>query len=160
MFYFTSIFRCRFFIDLEDITQETFLNAVRSASRFKGRSKPYTWLLSIAHHKISDYYRKLGREGRYETQSLDSIAGNQDIIADGSEPLDIQLESTEDNNNVAQALLKLPYHYREVLIYKYVEEMTVKQISQIMTRSPKSVEALLSRARNYLKNELHGINEG
>ena len=69
----------------EDITQETFLSAVRSAGRFKGKSKPYTWLLSIAHHKIADYYRKLGRERRYETVSLDSCNSERDTIADASD---------------------------------------------------------------------------
>ncbi len=144
----------------EDVTQETFLSAARSVGNYKGKSKPYTWLLSIAHHKIADYYRKLGREHHYETISLESSAGTRDEIPDGSEPTHSHLEAAEAKDIVSQALVKLPYHYREVLVYKYVEEMSVKEISRIMGRSPKSVEALLSRARDILRSELGKMSEG
>src|SRR5512138_546146 len=46
----------------EDIVQETFLSALKSAKNFKGNSQVYTWLVGIAHHKIADYYRHLKRE--------------------------------------------------------------------------------------------------
>jgi len=144
----------------EDVTQETFLSAVRSVGNYKGKSKPYTWLLSIAHHKIADYYRWLGRERHYKTVSLESFVGTRGEIPDGSEPTHSHLEVAEAKDIVTRALVKLPYRYREVLVYKYVEEMSVKQISQIMGRSPKSVEALLSRARNILKSKLDKVNEG
>ena len=49
----------------EDITQETFLGAMKSANKFRGRSKPYTWLVSIAHHKIADYYRRQERAHKH-----------------------------------------------------------------------------------------------
>ena len=137
----------------EDVTQDTFISAARSAVKYKGKSAPYTWLLGIAHHKIADHYRRRGKQRRYEAFSLESSNSTIDNIPDGSDPLHHRLESAEANETISQALAKLPYHYREVLIYKYVEEMPVKQISQIMERSPKSIEALLARARNTLKSE-------
>lgn len=138
----------------EDITQETFLSATKSAIKFKGNSKPYTWLLSIAHHKIVDYYRDSGRKRRYETWSLESSIEEQAALLSNSEPLYSHLESIELSSVISDAMLKLPYHYREVLLYKYVEEMPVKEIGRVMGRSSKSIEALLSRARSILKNEL------
>jgi DNA-directed RNA polymerase specialized sigma24 family protein len=47
-----------------------------------------------------------------------------------------------------------------VLILKYVEEMPVAEISQVMGRSPKSVEGLLTRARRELRDRLAAQNEG
>ena len=46
----------------EDIVQDTFLAALKSAKGFKGRSSAYTWLCSIAYHKVADHYRRQSRE--------------------------------------------------------------------------------------------------
>ncbi len=56
---------------------------------------------------------------------------------------------------VEQALVGLPLHYRQVLLLKYVEEMPVLEISEIMRRSSKSVEGLLTRARKALQASLN-----
>jgi RNA polymerase sigma-70 factor (ECF subfamily) len=144
----------------EDITQDTFLSAARAAGRFRGQSKPYTWLLGIAHHKISDYYRKKGRSRRYEIRSLEAADSKSEILPDNSNPIQERLESAETGALVTRVLGELPYHYRTVLIYKYVEEMSVKEISEVMKRSPKSVEALLTRARSILKKEMEDLSEG
>ena len=64
------------------------------------------------------------------------------------------IESEETRHMVRQALVDLPRDYRQVLALKYIEEMPVQEISQVMSRSPKSVEGLLSRARKALRASL------
>ena len=144
----------------EDIVQETFLSATKSARRFRGKSKPYTWLLSIAHHKISDHYRKLERERRHIRQNPGQRDTEYDSFPDDKQLLQRNLESTETRSEVERAILSLPQEYREVLLLKYVEEMSVSQISQITARSLKSVEGLLSRARKALRNKIDVQGEG
>ena len=141
----------------QDIVQETFLAASKSASKFHGRSKVYTWLYSIAHRKVADFYRRKKREARYQTESSD---GHIDP-GSGGEPLVTEIMETEEKNRTIQETLSsLPLHYKEVLILKYVEEMPVAEISQVMGRSPKSVEGLLTRARRELRDRLAAQNEG
>jgi RNA polymerase sigma-70 factor, ECF subfamily len=70
------------------------------------------------------------------------------------------IESEENNEAVRYALLKLPLHYRQVLILKYVEGFSVKEISVITNRSQKSVEGLITRARRELNKNLKEVNEG
>ena len=48
----------------EELTQQTFVAAVRERSRFDGRSEPMTWLTAIARHKLADHFRRLEREER------------------------------------------------------------------------------------------------
>ena len=144
----------------EDIVQETFLSATKSVKRFQGKSKPYTWLLSIAHHKIADHYRRLEREGKYNIKNSGSFKMEQDNIADDNESIYSRLESEESNADVERALQNLPHEYREVLILKYVEEMSVSEIGQVLGRSLKSVEGLLSRARKALKSNIKEKGEG
>jgi RNA polymerase sigma-70 factor (ECF subfamily) len=64
------------------------------------------------------------------------------------------MESEETRQSVHQALTDLPQDYQEVLALKYLKGMPVLAISQIMGRSPKSVEGLLSRARKAMRDNL------
>ena len=141
----------------QDIVQETFLAASKSASKFRGRSKVYTWLYSIAHKKIADFYRRRKREAKYQTTSSDSQI---DRSSSGEPPVAEIMESEEKSRAVQETLSGLPLHYKQVLILKYVEEMPVTEISQVMERSPKSVEGLLTRARKELRERLAAQNEG
>jgi RNA polymerase sigma-70 factor (ECF subfamily) len=141
----------------QDIVQETFLAASKSASKFRGRSKVYTWLYSIAHKKVADFYRRRKREAKYQTESSDSQI---DRSASGEPVVTEAMESEEQDRVVQETLSGLPLHYKEVLMLKYVEEMPVAEISQVMGRSPKSIEGLLTRARRELRDRLAIQNEG
>lgn len=144
----------------EDIVQETFLAALESAKGFKGRSSAYTWLYSIAHHKVADHYRRQSREHKRMVSRVDVDTA---YVADnpGRTPQpDSLIESAETRQVVGQALAKLPWDYRQVLILKYVEEMSVAEMSQMMDRSPKSIEGLLTRSRKMLQTHLTGLHEG
>ena len=144
----------------QDIVQETFMAALKSAGRFHGRSKVYTWLYSIANKKVADFYRRRKREAKYQAMPSDS----QTVEADHSPSGDLldagTIESEEQSRAVQATLSSLPLHYKQVLILKYVEEMPVTEISQVMGRSPKSVEGLLTRARRELRDRLAAQNEG
>jgi RNA polymerase sigma-70 factor (ECF subfamily) len=64
------------------------------------------------------------------------------------------MESQEIRQSVRRALGDLPHDYQKVLVMKYLEEMPVLEISEVMGRSPKSVEGLLSRARKAMRDKL------
>ena len=140
----------------QDIVQETFLAASKSLGKFNGRSKLYTWLYSIAYKKLVDYYRRRKREAKRQNEVRENYAVEAaQASGDGS-----TVESEEEARVVRETMSDLPMHYREVLLLKYVEEMSVVEIGQIMGRSSKSVEGLLSRARKELRDKLAIRNEG
>jgi RNA polymerase sigma-70 factor (ECF subfamily) len=144
----------------EDIVQETFLAALKSAKGFKGRSSAYTWLCSIAYHKVADHYRRQSRERKRMVSGID-VDTVDDEENPGRQPQpDSLIESAETRQVVNEALSRLPWDYRQVLILKYVEEMSVQEISQVMDRSPKSIEGLLTRSRKALQTQLEGLREG
>jgi RNA polymerase sigma-70 factor (ECF subfamily) len=139
----------------EDLVQETFLAALSSLDKFRGDSQLYTWLRSIALHKINDFYRRLAREPRPAESSPDFDAMKQLEQIGDNEPTTLTvLESEEIRKSVHQALGGLPHDYQKVLVMKYLQEMPVLEISQVMGRSPKSVEGLLSRARKAMRDNL------
>jgi len=140
----------------QEIVQETFIAAVKSVKYFQVRSSIFTWLCSIANRKIADYYRRKKREDKhlvgYDIESEKMSNSSQGTTAHGE---------TEDLNIVVrQALAKLPLHYRQAIIFKYVEGFSVSDIGEIMGRTDKSVEGLLTRARKELQDELATQSEG
>lgn len=134
--------------DAEDIVQETFVAALNAIHRFRGDSKLRTWLFSIAAHKVADLRRRAGR--RPETVPLDMASSLQ---AEGPHP-EQSVEHLEARQIVRRALLRLPPHYRAALVLKYVQDMRVREICQVMQRSEKSVESILVRARRLLSKIL------
>lgn len=142
----------------EDLVQEVFLAALSSLDKFRGDSQLHTWLRSIALHKINDFYRHRAREPRATESSADSD-GLELEQARGDEPsTHTVMEDEEIRQSVHQALADLPHDYQEVLVLKYLKDMPVLAISQIMGRSPKSVEGLLSRARKAMRDNLGSNN--
>ena len=144
----------------EDIVQETFIAALNSASKFRGRSQFYTWLCSIAYHKITDFYRQQGRENQHAEPPSKIPAKELEQIAVSEPTILSKIESQEAQQTVEQALSRLPLDYRQALLFKYVEQMPVSEISLVMRRSPKSVEGLLTRARQTLRATLVKSGEG
>ena len=135
----------------EDVVQETFLAALRTQKSFRGDSSLYTWLCSIAYHKVTDWQRRSYREHRSQQVSLDIDGRDPEWSARSNPSAPDITESVENREFVRKAMSELPGDYRKVLILKYVEEMSVSEISRIMKRSPKSVEGLLTRARRALR---------
>jgi len=145
----------------EDLVQETFLAALSSLDKFRGDSQLYTWLRSIAFYKINDFYRRQAREPRPTEPSPDFDAMKQLEQTGDNAPAPLTvMESEEIRQSVHQALGGLPHDYQKVLVMKYFQEMPVLKISQVMGRSPKSVEGLLSRARKAMRDNLAVNNHG
>jgi RNA polymerase sigma-70 factor (ECF subfamily) len=138
----------------EDLVQEVFLAALGSLDKFRGDSQLYTWLRSIAFHKINDLYRRQAREPKPQKSFPDFTALMLEQTGDNEPATFTLMESEEMRQSVHQALAGLPQDYQEVLVLKYLKDMPVLAISQIMGRSPKSVEGLLSRARKAMRANL------
>jgi len=144
----------------EDIVQDVFLSAIRSARGFEGNSMLYTWLVGIARHKTVDYYRDEQKEAHHEMKSPDDAPTGLKAVADHRSSIADDLESIELKDAVAEALAALPLDYRQVLLLKYVEGMTIPEIGQVLKRSAKAIDGLLTRARQSLRENLSGDMRG
>lgn len=135
--------------DAEDIWQETLLAAIRGLDTFHSQSRLFTWLCAIAHRKIADYYRKLGRpvETITEDQQDDLF-----ILVDQSPLPEDWIQEKTTKIRVVTTLQKLPDEYRYVLVARYAHEESVAEISRKLGKSYKATESILSRARFAFKN--------
>ncbi len=153
-------------VDPSDVVQETFLKAHREFGRFLGETEAelVAWLRQILVRNIADeakYHRRRGRDVRRQ-ESLDeailrSSTTVQDALASPLSSPSARLENRERAVLLADALEKLPPHYREVFILRSLEHVPVDQIAQRLGRSPNAVYKLWFRAMAALKQELEDL---
>lgn len=140
----------------EDLFQEVWIRVMLRGAQFNGKSRFETWLFTIARNLVIDYRRKK------TMASLDElIDGNsEDDRPMAIEVMDVQptpfdrLASSEDRERVAEALLELDTLYREVLVLRFHEDLSLQEIASV-TRAPLStVKSRLYRGLAAIKPRL------
>ena len=125
----------------EDITQEVFLRLWLKASEFDAtRARLTTWLHQMAHNLAIDQHRKRHREVSLE-------------VIDVPDPA-VTSDASEEPYPVAQALLQLPERQRSALALTYYQDLSNREVADIMGLSTRAVESLLVRARSAMKVRL------
>lgn len=127
----------------EELTQETFVEAVRSQARFDGRSDPLTWVCGIARHKLADHFRRLDRDERRDVR----LAARQ-IAVEADPGLSNGMDA---GHAVRRALRSLPAMQCAALALLYLDELSMREIASVLGRSESAVESLLSRGRENFK---------
>jgi RNA polymerase sigma-70 factor (ECF subfamily) len=128
--------------DAEEILQDTlyaFLDAIRD---FQGKSNVQTFLFSICQHKVIDYYRKKKLKHAVFSQMPQLEA----IVSQLSGPEE-QLDAVLVKEKIHAVLSRLLPRYRQILLLKYLDGLSVEEIAKHLTLSFKSVESQLFRAR-------------
>jgi RNA polymerase sigma-70 factor (ECF subfamily) len=129
----------------EDITQEIFLDVFRGFDRFKGLCSEKTWVMRIARNKVYDFYRKKSRKC-FEFLELDGDTAFE--IPDRRQDIEALLDGEADKMMVLACLRSLPEHYKMVLLLKYVDGKSVKEIAAITDKTCKSIDNILQRAKH------------
>ncbi len=134
----------------EDIVQEVFAAALISLGSFRSQSSHYTWLCSIAQHKIADHYRRRSQCRSEATECPDPDCQTHSHDNGSCSVVEQWFETEETKELVRQALRQLSAVHEEALRLKYFDGFSVIEISRRIERSPKAVEGLLARARRSL----------
>lgn len=133
---------------VEDLVQETFLVALEKLADFDGRSSLHTWLCGIAKNKIRTERRR--RRPKPLEDVLDEADDEIDAILAqvAREPLpDWVLERQETRDLVGATLSSLTPEYRDALVAKYVDGLSVAEMAARDGRGFKATESRLQRAR-------------
>ncbi|MBN1114688.1 MAG: RNA polymerase sigma factor [Oligoflexia bacterium] len=141
--------------DAEDIAQEVFIRVYNAAPAYYPSAKFTTWLYRIASNVSVDWLRK-NRDSR-KTASIDDPEAGAEKHAAAGENTGDALEEKEKNEEVREALLSLPENQRAAVILKIYEDRPYSEIASIIGVSVASVESLLFRARQAIRNRLKKI---
>jgi RNA polymerase sigma-70 factor (ECF subfamily) len=131
--------------DAEDLVQDTFVKAYMNIHRYRNSWKFSTWLFTIATRLAISHYRRAAN-GRTVGQ----------IQSGNLEPVDLveQKETRQSLWTMARVLSKNQY---QALWLRYAEDMSVKEISQVLRKSQVNVKVILYRARINLAKRLRNI---
>jgi RNA polymerase sigma-70 factor (ECF subfamily) len=142
----------------EDLFQETWMRVLLRGAQYNGKARFDTWLFTIARNLVIDLSRKRTMASLDEMSESreESDARPCEFAADGPSPLE-QFQSRENSAEVSEVLLKLDSNYREVLVLRFYEELSLEEIANL-TRVPLStVKSRLYRGLAALKPEVEQL---
>lgn len=126
----------------EEVTQETFYQAVRCSERFDGSCKVSTWLCAIAKNQLAVYLRKNHRTENLKQIEGSVISAEEDYLAkDGQMSLIKQLHS-------------IPEPYKEVMYLRAFGGLSFKEIGEIMEKSENWARVTFYRGKEKLRKEI------
>src|SRR5436190_3648281 len=128
--------------DAEDVTQTTFMNALRAFQRGERPEKPQNWLIAIAHNVCRQRFRQSAR--RPTEVSFDDDAGAALVGEDDAPTAD----------DIRRALGHLAFNQRAALVMRELEGRSYAEIAEILELSTSAVETLIFRARRALREQL------
>ena len=134
----------------EDLTSEAFLKAWHYLKEKKEVSNLQALLYSVARTVVIDYYRATANERGNVT--LDEGAANMADAA--SDRLLREVETKFDTTLVLEKLRNLKDEYREVVIMKFLDEMTTHEIAAVLGKSASNVRVILHRATKALEGAI------
>jgi len=132
--------------EAEDMTQQVFINALKSISSFKWKGIPFSaWLYRIAHNQVVDYLRK---RSKHATVPLDESLRDKK-----PDPVTV-VEQKLDIEQLAAAAKRLTKAQQEVISLRFTSSLPIAQVARIMGRSEGAVKALQHSAVSALRREL------
>jgi len=143
--------------DAEEVAQEAVLKAFSNLSRFRGEAKFSTWLVQIT---INEARLKLRKDRRHLYQSVDEPQSDEEgdyfpkDYADWREVPSEALQRKELRDALKRALAGLPQKYREVLVLRDIQHLSIEETSQVLGISTGNVKTRLLRARLQMRDAL------
>ncbi len=125
--------------DAEDLTARVFQRALRHITRYKKTNVPFSaWLYRIAHNLVANWHRDNQRRKEVPIEEHADFESHQDIPDD-------EYEKKQEVEALMRAVRKLPSDRQMVLILKYVEDLSNKEIGDIMGKSEGAIKSLYHR---------------
>lgn len=134
--------------DAEDLTARVFFRAMKHIGGYEDRGFPFSaWLYRIAHNLVANWHRDHSRRQTFSIESLDYWY----VTHDGPE---LAAERLDDREALLEAIQRLPADRQDLLVFKFVEQLTNAEIGAIMRRSEGAIKSLYYRTLQELRGEL------
>jgi len=136
-----------------DLSQEVFLRVFRTLKQFRGQSTLRTWIYRIVVNQASNRQRWWRRRHRSEQVSLDDLPVTRRELPDArlSSLPDRVLQQRETSERVWQALNRLPFDQRAVIVLREIDGLSYEEIATSLDVAVGTVKSRLARAREGLR---------
>lgn len=133
--------------EAEDLTQETFAQALQSFHRYTPETNCRAWLVTILYHLNSKRRRKLGQ--------LKLVEDTEEQIAQ-TVAFDPPIPQSLTDEEVLQALQNIPENFRLIVVLTDVEDFSYKEVAELLQTPIGTVMSRLHRGRRLLRQQLTG----
>jgi RNA polymerase sigma-70 factor (ECF subfamily) len=144
--------------EARDVSQEVFLQVYRTLNRFQGRSSLKTWIYRIVVNQCHNRHRWWRRRRRGRSCAIEELTGTEEMrlsSSERSEPSPLEnCERHEREKLVRDALERMKFDHRVVLLLREVEELSCEEIARTLGLPQGTVKSRLARARDALRKEL------
>ena len=130
----------------EELTQETFYQAVKTYDSFRGDSKVSVWLCQIAKHL---WYKEYKRKNKYTSDSIDEISDS----FPARENVEHIIIESDSKNAVYQKIQTLDEKTREVIYLRLTGELSFREIGEILNRNETWARVTFYRGKQKLMKE-------
>ncbi|MEK7465746.1 MAG: sigma-70 family RNA polymerase sigma factor [Patescibacteria group bacterium] len=135
--------------DAEDLTQQVFINAWQHLPNFEFKGFPFSsWLYRIASNAVIDYYRTAR-----PTYDIEKVP--EELVA-RTAAMENELDHSFGMETIKIALAKLDPEHQNVLILRFVEDRSTKEIAELIEKSEGAVRVIQHRALKTLKSIVDG----
>jgi len=134
-----------------DALQETFIKVYRNINSFDLTKKFSSWIYRIAHNEAITHYRKNAKHIQLDEVSEIPDATDNEVL------IQKRLDSSGQQELLARTLLTIPLKYREVIIFRYYEDKSYDEISDILHLPVNTVGTYLSRGKTAIKKQFKNI---
>jgi RNA polymerase sigma-70 factor (ECF subfamily) len=133
--------------ETEDLTSEVFHHALSNLKRYEWRGVPFaSWLYRIAANLISDRWQRKNRE---------DVADEPDQI-ESAAAKNVEFEEVERKATLFRLVETLPVEQRRVVVLRFVEEKSIKEVAREIRKTEGAVKQLQFRALSSLRARLEG----
>ncbi|MCL6559746.1 MAG: RNA polymerase sigma factor [Firmicutes bacterium] len=143
--------------DARDLTQDIFMQIFQTLPRFRGDSSFSTWVYRVASNKCLDFARK--KKSEREKVNL-STFDLENLPSDSRGSPEEHAIRDDENHRLKRALESLPKDYLIVIVLQHFQQMSYKEIAEVLDVPVKTVATRLYRAKSMLKERLMGGDAG
>lgn len=139
--------------DAMDLMQETFVSVCRSLPLFEGKSSVKTWIMSLAHYRCIDFYRR--------TKPMTTVEDIDTLETTGNGRLDDDLHAHGPSHDYEQRRAKLellehlaglPFEQKLIIELKVFQQLTFEQIAEQLGQSSSTIKSKFYSGLNKLKS--------
>ncbi|WP_442602760.1 RNA polymerase sigma factor SigW [Paenibacillus sp. KN14-4R] len=141
--------------EAEDAVQETFLRLYTNLHRYDETQKFSTWIFRIATNLCIDRLRK--RKPVYSLDAdMDGGEGNDfyAMMPSNEETPEKQVIVSETQQLIRKAIETMPEKYKSIVILRYLQDMSLQEISDVLDMPVTTIKTRLHRGRDYLRKKL------
>lgn len=143
----------------EDLFQETWMRVLVRGAQYNGAARFDTWLFTIARNLVIDLRRKRQMASLDEMAEMNGAERSLDAVSAEKSPFE-HLQTLEKGRVVSEALLGLDPIYREAIVLRFQEEMTLEEMAQVTMAPLSTVKSRLYRGLAALRPRVTALEKG